>query len=170
MFFAFVRGRSVEFTLSIPNAIELIADYSSRPGLVIGAGTILTVAQAEAVVDAGAHFIVCPCLEIEVVKWCKENNVVCMAGVYRYASANNFRSLSSLLTASPSLSCTSPSEMWAAHKAGAHVAKLFPGAMAGPGFGSFSHADYSVTPPSHFNHQPCAHSIRYVQTPQLPYS
>mmetsp|Transcript_18992 Transcript_18992/g.44122 ORF Transcript_18992/g.44122 Transcript_18992/m.44122 type:complete len:138 (+) Transcript_18992:328-741(+) len=27
-----------------------------------------------------------------------------------------------------------PSEMWAAHKAGAHVAKLFPGAMAGPGF------------------------------------
>ena len=29
---------------------------------------------------------------------------------------------------------SSPSEMWAAHKAGAHVAKVFPGAAGGPAF------------------------------------
>ena len=103
---AVIRGgfRSVEFTLSIPNALELIAHYSKQPDLVVGAGTVLSIEEAEATVRAGAHFIVMPCLELSVVKWCAARNVVCMAGV------------------------STPSEMWAAHKAGAHVAKIFPGA------------------------------------------
>jgi 2-dehydro-3-deoxyphosphogluconate aldolase/(4S)-4-hydroxy-2-oxoglutarate aldolase len=109
---AVIRGgfKSVEFTLSIPNALELIADFSKRPGLLIGAGTVLTVEQAEAVVRAGAHYVVLPCMELSVVKWCAARHVVCMCGV------------------------SSPSEMWAAHKAGAHVAKVFPGAAGGPAF------------------------------------
>ena len=109
---AVIRGgfKSVEFTLSIPNALELIAHYSKQPGLVVGAGTVLSIEEAEATVRAGAHFIVMPCLELSVVKWCAARNVVCMAGV------------------------STPSEMWAAHKAGAHVAKIFPGAAGGPAF------------------------------------
>ena len=39
-----IRGgfKSVEFTLSIPNALELIADFSKRPGLLIGAGSAVS--------------------------------------------------------------------------------------------------------------------------------
>ena len=45
-----------------------------------------------------------------MVKWCAARNICCMAGVY------------------------TPSEMWAAHKAGAHIVKLFPGAANGAAF------------------------------------
>lgn len=109
---AVIRGgiTSVEFTLSIPNALDLIQEFSSRPGILVGGGTILTTEQAEAVVTAGGKYIVSPCLELEVVKWCAARNVCCMAGIY------------------------TPSEMWAAHKAGAHIAKLFPGSAGGPAF------------------------------------
>ena len=41
--------RVVEFTLTTPNALEHIADFAARDGLVVGAGTVLEVAQVEAV-------------------------------------------------------------------------------------------------------------------------
>ena len=109
---AVIRGgfKSIEFTLSIPGALELISEYSKKPGLLIGVGTVLTVEQAEAAVRHGAHYVVLPALELSVVKWCAARNVVCMCGV------------------------STPSEMWAAYKAGAHVAKVFPGAAGGPAF------------------------------------
>lgn len=109
---AVIRGgiNSIEFTLSIPSCIELIAEYSKRPGLIVGGGTVLNTEQAEAIVAAGGKFIVCPCLEPSVISWCAARNVVCMAGVY------------------------TPSEMWQAHKLGAHIVKLFPGAAGGPAF------------------------------------
>ena len=100
----------MEFTLSIPGALDLITEFAAMPGVVVGVGTVLSTAEAEAGVRAGADFVVCPCLELSVVKWCAARNVCCMAGVY------------------------SPSEMWAAHKAGATVAKLFPGAAGGPAY------------------------------------
>ena len=39
---AAVRGgfRIIEFTLTVPGALELIADFSKREGLVVGAGTM----------------------------------------------------------------------------------------------------------------------------------
>lgn len=109
---AVIRGgfTSVEFTLSIPNALQLITEFSRKPGILVGVGTVLSPLQAEDGVRAGADYVVCPALELPVVKWCVERNVVCMAGVY------------------------TPTEMWESYKAGAHVAKLFPGAAAGPAF------------------------------------
>jgi len=109
---AAIRGgiNSVEFTLSIPGCVELIAEYSQRPGLLVGGGTVLNTRQAEDIVNAGGKFIVSPVLEPSVIEWCALRNVVCMAGVY------------------------TPSEMWQAHKLGAHIVKLFPGAAGGPAF------------------------------------
>ncbi len=45
---AAIRGgfRIVEFTLSIPGAFELVEEYSARTDLVVGAGTVLTAADA----------------------------------------------------------------------------------------------------------------------------
>ncbi len=39
--------RIVEFTLSIPGAFELIEEFSAREELVVGAGTVLTVDDAQ---------------------------------------------------------------------------------------------------------------------------
>merc|ERR1711939_866046 len=54
--------KSLEFTLSIPGCHDLITEYSSRPGLLVGIGTVFTPEEAEAGVRAGAQFVISPCL------------------------------------------------------------------------------------------------------------
>ena len=44
-------------------------------GLLVGAGTVLTLDQAKSVLDSGAQFIVCPGLVDEMVTYCLDNNV-----------------------------------------------------------------------------------------------
>jgi len=44
-------------------------------GLLVGAGTVLTLDQAKSVLDSGAQFIVCPGLVDEIVTHCLERNV-----------------------------------------------------------------------------------------------
>lgn len=51
------------------------------PELTVGAGTIHSVRQAQAAVDAGAKFLVTAGLRPDVVDWCKQQNVLIMPGV-----------------------------------------------------------------------------------------
>ncbi len=44
-------------------------------GLLVGAGTVLTLDQAKSVLDSGAQFIVCPGLVDEIVTYCLDNDV-----------------------------------------------------------------------------------------------
>ena len=44
-------------------------------GLLVGAGTVLTLDQAKSVLDSGAQFIVCPGLVDEIVIYCLDHNV-----------------------------------------------------------------------------------------------
>src|ERR1044071_752015 len=66
---AAVQGgfRICEFTLSVPDALELITEFAARPGLVVGAGTVLTAEDARAAVDAGASFLVSPVVDEAVI-------------------------------------------------------------------------------------------------------
>lgn len=63
------------------------AEYAIRtiheqlPEMLLGAGTIRNVEQAKAAVEAGASFIVTPGFNVEVVKWCVENNVPVLPGL-----------------------------------------------------------------------------------------
>lgn len=50
----------VEVTLRTPAAVDAIREMSSVEGLTVGAGTVLTAAHVDAVVDAGAQFLVSP--------------------------------------------------------------------------------------------------------------
>ena len=53
---------ALEITTTVPGAADLIAELRARyPGICVGAGTVLTEAQAEAVLSAGAEFVVSPC-------------------------------------------------------------------------------------------------------------
>ena len=60
------------------DCMEAIAKQTS--GLIVGAGTVLTVAQAEEVVARGAQFIVCPGLVDAVAEYCLKQDVPLYAG------------------------------------------------------------------------------------------
>jgi 2-dehydro-3-deoxyphosphogluconate aldolase/(4S)-4-hydroxy-2-oxoglutarate aldolase len=51
------------------------------PGVVTGAGTVLSVGQAERAMGAGARFIVSPGFDPAVADWCLERNIPALPGV-----------------------------------------------------------------------------------------
>src|SRR4029077_5805636 len=64
--------RLVEITLTIPDAYELIAklatdDEFAAQGAIVGAGTVLSGAEAEDSLIAGARFLVSPALIPEMI-------------------------------------------------------------------------------------------------------
>jgi len=107
---AAVRGgfRVCEFTLTVPGALDLVREFAPRPGVVVGAGTVLTSDDARNAVAAGAKFLVSPVMDAEVIAEAARLNVAMMPG------------------------CSTPTEMLAAHRAGAGLQKLFPAPGTGP--------------------------------------
>jgi 2-dehydro-3-deoxyphosphogluconate aldolase/(4S)-4-hydroxy-2-oxoglutarate aldolase len=109
---AAVRGgfRVVEFTLTTPGALELVADFARRDGLTVGAGTVTTAELAERAVRAGARFLVSPVFDETVIAAARALGVATMPGTF------------------------TPTEMLRAHCAGAPLVKLFPAPADGPGW------------------------------------
>jgi 2-dehydro-3-deoxyphosphogluconate aldolase / (4S)-4-hydroxy-2-oxoglutarate aldolase len=107
---AAVRGgfTVVEFTLTTPGALELIAEFARRPELAVGAGTVLSVEQARAAAAAGARFLVSPVVDEAVIAEAAALGVAAIPGAH------------------------TPTEMWRAHQAGAPLVKLFPAPAGGP--------------------------------------
>ncbi|MBN1315562.1 MAG: bifunctional 4-hydroxy-2-oxoglutarate aldolase/2-dehydro-3-deoxy-phosphogluconate aldolase [Anaerolineales bacterium] len=71
-----------EITFRTEAAQEAISRLASAmPDLLVGAGTVLSVDQAERAVGAGAKFIVSPGFDPKVVDWCLERKVPVTPGV-----------------------------------------------------------------------------------------
>jgi 2-dehydro-3-deoxyphosphogluconate aldolase/(4S)-4-hydroxy-2-oxoglutarate aldolase len=72
----------VEITLTVPDAIEAIGAVAKRfPGQVlVGAGTVTQPETARRAVEAGAEFIVTPCLVPEVIEAAHRAGVVVLPG------------------------------------------------------------------------------------------
>jgi len=66
-------------TAAAEEAIRRIA--SELPEVVIGAGTVLSVEQAEKAVAAGARYIVSPGFDPKVVNWCLAHDIAVTPGV-----------------------------------------------------------------------------------------
>ncbi len=99
---------AAEVTFRTAAAEESIRIMASKcPGLLVGAGTVLTVDQAERAINAGAKFIVSPGLNPKVVEYCKEHHVVITPGVQ------------------------TPTEIEMAMEMGLEVVKFFPAEPAG---------------------------------------
>jgi 2-dehydro-3-deoxyphosphogluconate aldolase/(4S)-4-hydroxy-2-oxoglutarate aldolase len=107
---AAIRGgfRIIEFTLSIPDAYDLVRDFSRREGLVVGTGTVMNEEEAQKSVEAGARFLVSPVVDEAVIAAANDLGVTSMPGTH------------------------TPTEMLRAHRAGAHLCKLFPCPHGGP--------------------------------------
>jgi 2-dehydro-3-deoxyphosphogluconate aldolase/(4S)-4-hydroxy-2-oxoglutarate aldolase len=92
----------VEITFSVPDAHEVIKKIAPTQGVTVGAGTVLSIAEARRALDAGASYIVSPHLDEEIVRFTKDGGAVSIPGA-----------------------CT-PTEILRAHRAGADIVKLFP--------------------------------------------
>lgn len=67
---------AAEVTFRTPVAADCIRVMAREcPGVLVGAGTVLDVAQARQAVDAGAKYVVSPGFDPGVVDWCLSNRV-----------------------------------------------------------------------------------------------
>jgi len=66
-------------TAAAESAIRAMA--TEYPDMLVGAGTVLTVSQAEAAASAGAKFIVTPGFDKAVVDWCLRHEIPITPGV-----------------------------------------------------------------------------------------
>lgn len=101
---------TIEITLTVPGAIELIRRLARdcAPGVAVGAGTVLDAEAAQGCVDAGARFLVSPCL---------------VPGIAKIAHAAGCAALVGGFT---------PGEILAAKREGADLVKVFPASTGGP--------------------------------------
>jgi len=109
---AALRGgfRIIEFTLTIPGSLDLVEQFARRPEVIVGAGTVLTTDEAAAAVRRGARFLVSPVMDPAVIAAGVSLGVAVIPG------------------------CHTPTEMLAAHRAGAPLQKLFPAPGNGPAY------------------------------------
>src|SRR5437762_3022743 len=72
----------VEVTMTVPGAVELIAQLAKTVGndVLIGAGTVLDADTARRCLDVGAQFVVSPGFDLETVRFVKQQNMLMMAG------------------------------------------------------------------------------------------
>jgi 2-dehydro-3-deoxyphosphogluconate aldolase / (4S)-4-hydroxy-2-oxoglutarate aldolase len=71
-----------EVTFRTPNAAEAIRRIAAEcPSMLVGAGTVLTPAQAARARDAGARFVVAPGFNPAVVDYCLEQGIPVYPGV-----------------------------------------------------------------------------------------
>jgi 2-dehydro-3-deoxyphosphogluconate aldolase/(4S)-4-hydroxy-2-oxoglutarate aldolase len=102
-----------EVTLNSRSALDAIAAVRAAvPAgrLLVGAGTVLDRASAEAAVGAGAQFLVMPHTDLELIDWAVGRDLPVFPGAF------------------------TPTEILAAWRAGATAVKLFPASAVGPSF------------------------------------
>jgi len=101
---ACIKGgiRFIEITFSVPGADEVIRRLSGDKKAVVGAGTVLSVADLKKALKAGASYIVSPNFDEEVVHLTKKEGAMSVPGA------------------------STPTEIYRAYKAGGDIIKLFP--------------------------------------------
>ena len=71
----------LEVTLRTPCALDAIRAMAKLPGAIVGAGTVLNPKQLDAVVEAGAQFVVSPGLTENLGKAAIANDVAFLPGI-----------------------------------------------------------------------------------------
>ncbi len=100
----------LEVPLNSPEPFDSIARLARAVGdrASVGAGTVLEPEQVDAVFEAGGQIVVSPNCDAAVIRRTRARGMVSLPG------------------------CLTPSEAFAALKAGAHAVKLFPGELVTP--------------------------------------
>ena len=103
--------RCLEITMNTPGALSMIKEIRERyPRVSIGAGTVLSLQDAEAAIAEGVDFILSPILSIPVIELCNKKDILPIPGVF------------------------TPTEILTASLTGAELVKVFPAGPVGPGY------------------------------------
>lgn len=115
---------TVELTLTTPDAIALLAQLRANASedFLVGAGTVLDLDNAKACLDAGADYLVSPCLIPGMAQLAREHGRAALMGGF------------------------TPGEVLAAWRQGSHIVKLFPAGSGGPSHLAAIHAVYPEIP------------------------
>ncbi|MEO8039790.1 MAG: bifunctional 4-hydroxy-2-oxoglutarate aldolase/2-dehydro-3-deoxy-phosphogluconate aldolase [Betaproteobacteria bacterium] len=115
---------TVELTLTTPDAVGLIRRLRERmtPGFLVGAGTVLDPDTARACIDAGADYLVSPCLVPGMAALAHAAGRACLMGGF------------------------TPAEVLAAWRDGSDIVKVFPAATGGPSHLAALHAVFPEIP------------------------
>ena len=97
----------LEVTLNSPNALQVINALTGKmKNMLIGAGTVLSAADAQASIEAGATFIISPNVNVETIVATKKLGIVSIPGAY------------------------TATEVVTAHSSGGDIIKIFPATNA----------------------------------------
>ncbi len=107
--------KAVEYTNRGAEAVENFKAMrkvvnESMPGMLLGIGTVKTVADAELFIEAGADFIISPVVYPPVAKVVQDAGLLWIPG------------------------CLTPTEVFTAEMNGAKMVKIFPGSVVGPSY------------------------------------
>lgn len=102
----------LEFTLTGTGAYQAIESVRAEFGesIQVGIGTVLQRSQAEEAIQAGAQFVVTPVMHPVVIETCRSMSIPIICGAL------------------------TPTEVLAAHTAGADLIKIFPARLGGPSY------------------------------------
>jgi 2-dehydro-3-deoxyphosphogluconate aldolase/(4S)-4-hydroxy-2-oxoglutarate aldolase len=116
--------RTVEVTLTTPGAVALIERLRLRcdASFLVGAGTVLDLATARRCLQAGADYLVSPCLVPGMAAVAAEAKRIALSGGF------------------------TPGEVLSAWREGSAIVKVFPAATGGPSHVAALHAVYPDIP------------------------
>lgn len=102
----------VEITMTVPNALEVIADIDNNLGsdILLGVGSVTDDEMARKAINAGAQFVVSPIYKKSIVQMAHRHNVPALPGAF------------------------TPNEIYTAHEEGADIVKVFPADVVGMAF------------------------------------
>ena len=72
---------TIEITLRSPSAIDAIAVAAQQGSLLVGAGTVMNIHQAESAIGAGAQFLVSPGFDPALIDWALNKDVAIVPGI-----------------------------------------------------------------------------------------
>jgi 2-dehydro-3-deoxyphosphogluconate aldolase/(4S)-4-hydroxy-2-oxoglutarate aldolase len=104
---------TLEITMTVPDALRAMRFVSERLGadVLLGAGTVTTTRMAADALDAGARFLVSPCVVADVIALARDRGVAILPGAL------------------------TPTEVFTAHTLGGDIVKVFPAsAVGGPAY------------------------------------
>ncbi len=103
---------AIEITMSVPRAFEMIETVVRQLGdaALVGAGTVLDAETARLAIAAGARYVVSPVFKPEIIQTAHRYDVPALPGAF------------------------TPTEILAAHEAGADIVKVFPADVVGRAF------------------------------------
>ena len=101
--------RTLEITMTVPDALTAMRTIAECLGqdVLLGAGTVTDAQTAVAALDAGARFLVSPCVVKDVIRLARERDVPMLPGAL------------------------TPTEVFTAHSLGGDIIKIFPASAVG---------------------------------------